>query len=72
MFAFGSTSVTAAHDNYFSEVYTELFGKMMAPVFRAAGSKLESRNIALGANPIFPYAWCLQTHSGDGVDDWLW
>jgi hypothetical protein len=72
VFAFSGTSVTAGHDNYFNASYPIVFGEIVKPAFKAAGVELESRNFAMGNNPVIPYDLCVQTLAGSDVDIVSW
>jgi hypothetical protein len=48
------TSVTAGHDNFFVQSFPVVWGKLMEPVFAAAGVNFTMRNHAMGWNPINP------------------
>jgi len=67
---FSGSSVTAGHDNYFSEAYPSVFYEALRPVFSAlpGGVNLTVRNHALGTSsasfiPLSPTACCLPHQS---------
>jgi hypothetical protein len=72
VFAFSGTSVTAGHDNYFNASYPIVFGEIVKPAFKTAGVELESRNFAMGSNPVIPYDLCVQALAGSDVDVVSW
>ena len=67
--AFGGTSITAGHDNYFNETYHQVFKRTFAPVlWGLLGVRLEVRSAAHGANPHLPFAMCAEQFYGAGAD----
>lgn len=69
---FSGSSVTAGHDNYFSEAFPAVFERSLQPVFDSLRMKLVVRNNAIGNNPCFPYDACISTHLGDDLDFLAW
>jgi len=69
---FGSSSVTAGHDNYFNQSYPMIFKKRMAPIFEALGIDLIVHNIAQGANSCTPYSLCYESMGGWDPDFVNW
>ena len=63
--AFGGTSITAGHDNYFNQTYPEVFRRIASAAFSAAGIPLVVQNVAHGANPHLPYASCVRSFYGE-------
>ena len=45
--AFGGTSVSAGHDNWFNQSYAHCYERAFRPSFRAAGGRLTVRNHAI-------------------------
>ncbi len=67
---FGGSSVTAGHDSYFKQSYSEIVNARMGPVLAALGVELRVHNIAQGANNCSPYQLCYE--SMGGLDpDWI-
>lgn len=62
VFGFSGSSVTAGHDNLFSEAYPQVVFDSIAPVFNSLSVVPELRNHALGNNPCYPYDACVSTH----------
>ena len=69
---FGGSSVTAGHDNYFNQSYPKIVEKRMGKIFSALGIELIVRNIAMGANPCFPYELCYEAQGGSDADFYGW
>jgi hypothetical protein len=70
---FTGSSVTAGHDNYFSESFPFVMERRIAPLFaRILNVTVVTRNHALGNNPCYPYDACVSTHIGDDVDFLAW
>ena len=70
---FGGSSVTAGHDNYYSQAYPQVFERRMSSVFNALGINLIVHNTAMGANNCRPYAFCYVAQGGlpDVPIDWI-
>jgi hypothetical protein len=66
--AFGGTSITAGHDNYYNQTYTEEFRRLVGRMFSHAHAPIEIRNIAHGANPHIPYVNCVEEFYGKDAD----
>lgn len=69
---FGGTSVTAGHDNYYSQSYPFVFERRIAPILEAVGVKLVVRNIAQGANNCRPFDYCYESMGGENADFIAW
>ena len=60
-------------DNYFYEAYPNVFYETMLPVMNFIGQvDFKVLNHALGNNPCYPYAACLETHFGNDLDILTW
>lgn len=70
--SFAGTSVTAGHDNFFNQSYPVVFGRILQPVFEAAGVGLVVRNHAMGNNPAVPSAFCVGAQLGEDTDVAVW
>lgn len=69
---FGGSSVTAGHDNYYSQSHPFVFERRVAPVLEALGVKLVVRNIAQGANNCRPFDYCYASMGGEEADFIAW
>eukprot|EP01031_Cornospumella_fuschlensis_P030206 gene30206-36491_t len=65
---FGGSSVTAGHDNYYSQSYPFVFERRMKDAFEALGIKLKVHNIAQGANNCRPSNHCYEAMGGEDAD----
>jgi hypothetical protein len=65
---FSGSSVTAGHDNYFSEAYPNVVYENLLPFFNSLNISLVVRNHAVGNNPCYAYDACIETHLGDDLD----
>jgi hypothetical protein len=69
---FGGSSVTAGHDNKFSDSYPMIVSKRMTPLLASVGIDMKVRNIAMGANNCVPYNLCLESMGGLDTDFVSW
>ncbi len=69
---FGGSSVTAGHDNYFSESWPIVYERRMKPIFNALGVRLRVHNIAQGANNCLPSNFCYESMGGYRADWIAW
>ena len=69
---FGGSSVTAGHDNYFSDSFPMIVQKRMQPLFDTLGIDLTVRNIAQGNNPCEPYGFAYEAMGGSDPDFLHW
>jgi hypothetical protein len=65
---FSGSSVTAGHDNYFSEAYPNVVYENLLPFFNLLNISLIVRNHAVGNNPCYAYDACIETHLGGDLD----
>ncbi len=70
--SFTGSSVTAAHDHYFTEAFPSFVNDSMHTALSAVGINLVVRNAAMGNNPCMPYNPCVRTFAGEGVDILHW
>ena len=70
--SFAGTSVTAGHDNFFSQSYPIVLQKILLKAYTAAGLNLEIRNHAMGNNPSIPAAFCVKSQLGGDTDVAAW
>ena len=69
---FGGSSVTAGHDNYFSDSFPMIVQKRMQPLFNILGIDLTVRNIAQGNNPCEPYGFAYEAMGAVDPDFLHW
>ncbi len=70
LMVFGGSSVTAGHDNFYSQAYPFVIERRMKPIFAALGVDLLIHNIAMGANQCRPYNYCYEAQGGSSPD-WI-
>ena len=70
MMIFGGSSVTAGHDNFFSESYPMVFQRRIQDALAAIDVPMSVRNIAQGANNCFPSDFCYESMGG-ALADWI-
>ena len=68
LLVFGGSSVTAGHDNYYSQSYPFILDKRMSPILSALGVEMHTHNIAQGANNCSPYQLCYEAMGGENAD----
>ena len=68
----GGSSVTAGHDNLFSQSFSHVLGRTMSPLLDAAGVELIVRNSAMGGTSDMPYSYCAARHLGEDADLVVW
>ncbi|KAK3260477.1 hypothetical protein CYMTET_30564, partial [Cymbomonas tetramitiformis] len=66
--AIGGTSVTAGHDNKYSEAWPFQLRRFVKCAFAAAGVHVLVRNAAVGFNKVLPYSLCAEAHLGVDTD----
>jgi len=66
------SSVTAGHDNYYSQSYAHVLEETLEPVFTSLQLHIEVRNRAMGNNPCMPYDLCMPTFFGRDLDVLTW
>jgi hypothetical protein len=66
------SSVTAGHDNFYSQNYAHVLEDTLRPVFSAMDVSLDVRNRAMGNNPCMPYDLCMPTFMGRDLDVLTW
>mmetsp|Transcript_36477 Transcript_36477/g.67952 ORF Transcript_36477/g.67952 Transcript_36477/m.67952 type:complete len:546 (-) Transcript_36477:123-1760(-) len=65
---FTGSSVTAGHDSFFNQSFSELTGQVMNEALSIFNIEAVSRNVALGNNPCLPYDVCVKTFAGKDSD----
>ena len=65
---FTGSSVTAGHDSYFNQSFSELTGHVMNEALSVFHIETVSRNAALGNNPCLPYDVCVKSFAGKDSD----
>jgi hypothetical protein len=65
---FTGSSVTAGHDSFFNQSFSELTGIVMSEAMSVFNIDVISRNVALGNNPCLPYDVCVKTFAGKDSD----
>jgi hypothetical protein len=65
---FTGSSVTAGHDTFFNQSFSELTGVVMDEAMSVFNVKAVSRNVALGNNPCLPYDVCVKSFAGKDSD----
>jgi hypothetical protein len=68
MMTFGGSSVTAGHDNQYTQSYPEVTGRKIRPILEVFGIPTLIHNIAQGANACFPSNWCYESMGGFDPD----
>lgn len=72
LMVFTGSSVTAGHDNYYNQSYPSIVMNRLSNIFSKLGIELIVRNIALGANPCYPYVFCYESMGGSDPDFINW
>lgn len=67
---FGGSSVTAGHDNYYSQAYPFVVERRLRPIFEELGIDFQVHNIAQGANNCRPSNYCYEGMGGSHPD-WI-
>lgn len=70
--SFLGSSVAAGHDSHFNYSYPVVAGQMMSAAFDAMDVTIDSRNMALGNNPCFPYDICVKIFANVDADIIHW
>ena len=65
---FTGSSVTAGHDSYFNQSFSELTQNVMNEALSVFHIEAISRNVALGNNPCLPYDVCVKSFAGKDSD----
>jgi hypothetical protein len=65
---FTGSSVTAGHDSFFNQSFSELTGAVMSEALSVFHIDAVSRNVALGNNPCLPYDVCVKSFAGKDSD----
>jgi hypothetical protein len=65
---FGGSSVTAGHDNQYTQSYPEVVGRKIRPVLESFGIPTLIHNVAQGANGCFPSNYCYESMGGFDPD----
>lgn len=68
LLVFGGSSVTAGHDNYYTQSYPFILDKRMSPILSTLGVEMHTHNIAQGANNCSPYQLCYESMGGEDAD----
>jgi hypothetical protein len=68
LMTFGGSSVTAGHDNQYSQSYPEVTARKIRPVLDILGVSTVIHNIAQAANQCFPSNFCYESMGGFDPD----
>lgn len=70
--AYTGTSVTECGDNFWNASYAHWVETLLSPIAKSTKVNLVVRNVAEGANEVFPYDYCIETFAGADADIITW